>query len=96
VYSMAILLKEANLLRRSLLYATDLNPSVLEKVRKGIFPLALMKQYSESYIASGGTRDFSSYYTAQYGQAKFDNELSEKIIIRPITWSLTVLSTSST
>lgn len=81
VYSMAILLKEANLLRRSLLYATDLNPGVLEKVRKGIFPLAMMKQYSESYMASGGTRDFSSYYTAQYGQAKFDNELSEKIII---------------
>jgi chemotaxis protein methyltransferase CheR len=81
VYSMAILLKEANLLRKSLLYATDLNPTVLEKVRKGIFPLTQMKQYSESYIASGGTRDFSSYYTANYGQAKFDSELSEKIII---------------
>ncbi|KAA0993655.1 CheR family methyltransferase [Dyadobacter aurulentus] len=81
VFSMAILLKEANLLRKSLLYATDLNPTVLEKVRKGIFPLNQMKQYSESYIASGGTRDFSSYYTANYGQAKFDSELSEKIII---------------
>ncbi|MCE7060094.1 protein-glutamate O-methyltransferase CheR [Dyadobacter sp. CY343] len=81
VYSMAILLKEANLLRKSLLYATDLNPTVLEKVRKGIFPLTQMKQYSESYISSGGTRDFSSYYTANYGQAKFDSELSEKIII---------------
>ncbi|GGB84811.1 CheR family methyltransferase [Dyadobacter sediminis] len=81
VYSMAILLKEANLLRKSLLYATDLNPSVLEKVRKGIFPLNQMKQYSESYIASGGIHDFSMYYTAHYGQAKFDKELAEKIII---------------
>jgi chemotaxis protein methyltransferase CheR len=81
VFSMAILLKEADLLRKSLLYATDLNPTVLEKVRKGIFPLAQMKQYSESYIASGGTRDFSGYYTANYGQVKFDRELSEKIII---------------
>ncbi|WP_439559722.1 CheR family methyltransferase [Dyadobacter sp.] len=81
VYSMAILLKEAGLLRKSLLYATDLNPTVLEKVRKGIFPLSQMKQYSESYIASGGTRDFSGYYTANYGQAKFDKELAEKIII---------------
>lgn len=81
VYSMAILLQEANLLRKSLLYATDLNPSVLEKVRKGIFPLNQMKQYSESYIASGGIHDFSKYYTANYGQAKFNNELSEKIII---------------
>ncbi|KQS26776.1 protein-glutamate O-methyltransferase CheR [Dyadobacter sp. Leaf189] len=81
VFSMAILLKEAGLLRKSLLYATDLNPTVLEKVRKGIFPLSQMKQYSESYIASGGSRDFSGYYTANYGQAKFDRELAEKIII---------------
>ena len=81
VFSMAILLKEAGLLRRSLLYATDLNPSVLEKVRKGIFPLQQMKHYSESYIESGGLRDFSEYYTANYGQAKFNKELSEKIII---------------
>ncbi|HEV7379499.1 MAG TPA: protein-glutamate O-methyltransferase CheR [Dyadobacter sp.] len=81
VYSMAILLKEAGLLRKSLLYATDLNPTVLEKVRRGIFPMNQMKQYSESYIASGGEKDFSDYYIANYGQAKFDSELSEKIII---------------
>jgi len=81
VFSMAILLQEAGLLKKSLLYATDLNPSVLEKARKGIFPLNQMKQYSESYIASGGTKDFSTYYTANYGQAKLNEDLSEKIII---------------
>jgi chemotaxis protein methyltransferase CheR len=81
VYSMAILLKEANLLHKSLLYATDLNPSVLEKVRQGVFPLNQMKQYSESYISAGGLKDFSSYYTAHYGLAKFENELSERMII---------------
>ncbi|WP_149243748.1 CheR family methyltransferase [Dyadobacter sp. 32] len=81
VYSLAIMLREANLLHKSLLYATDLNPSVLDKVRKGIFPLNQMKQYSESYMTSGGQQDFSSYYTANYGQAKFKEELSEKIII---------------
>lgn len=81
VYSMAILLHEANLLSRSLLYATDINPAVLEKVRAGIFPLGAMKQYSESYIASGGKRDFSSYYTAQYSYAKFDEFLGQKIVL---------------
>lgn len=80
VYSMAILLLEANLLQKSLLYATDLNPSVLEKARKGVFPLTQMKQYSENYIASGGVQDFSKYYTANYGQAKFDTSLAEKMI----------------
>ncbi len=81
VYSMAILLQEANLLNKSLLYATDINPAVLEKVRAGIFPLSQMKQYSENYILSGGRKDFSSYYTAKYNAAKFDSALGKKIVL---------------
>jgi chemotaxis protein methyltransferase CheR len=80
VYSMAILLQEANLLHKSLLYATDLNPDVLEKARTGIFPLSSMKQYSENYILSGGKHDFSSYYTAKYDRVIFDAKLSQKMI----------------
>ena len=38
VYSMAIMLEESNLLHKSLLYATDLNPSVFEYIKKGNFP----------------------------------------------------------
>jgi len=81
VYSMAILLHEANLLNKSLLYATDINPTVLEKVRHGIYPISQMKQYSENYIASGGRADFSSYYTAQYNSAKFDEVLGKRIVL---------------
>lgn len=81
VYSMAILLHEANLLNKSLLYATDINPAVLAKVRSGIFPLSQMKQYSENYILSGGRKDFSSYYTAQYDAARFDEFLGKKIVL---------------
>ena len=80
VFSMAIVLKEANLLHKSLLYATDLNPQVLEKARRGVFSLVQMKQYSENYIESGGRNDFSAYYTAQYGQVKFEESLAEKMI----------------
>lgn len=81
VYSMAILLKEANLLHKSLLYATDINPGVLERVRKGIFPLSQMKQYSENYNLSGSKEALSKYYTAQYEWAKFDESLGSKMII---------------
>jgi chemotaxis protein methyltransferase CheR len=80
VYSMAIMLQEANLLHKALLYATDINPLVVEKLRKGIFPLKHMKQYSENYILSGGTKDFSDYYTAKYDLAKFDENLSRRMI----------------
>ena len=80
VYSMAILLKEANLLERSLIYATDINAAVVENIRKGVFPMSYMKQYSENYILSGGKSDFSKYYTAKYEWAKFDSSLSSKMI----------------
>lgn len=83
VYSMAILLDEAGLLHKSLLYATDLNPTVIENVRRGIFPMAHMKQYSENYIASGGKKDFSGYYTAKYDWAKFAERLKTKMIVAP-------------
>ncbi|WP_431217271.1 CheR family methyltransferase [Puia sp. P3] len=75
VYSMAILLKEAGLLHKSLLYGTDINPLVIEKARKGIFPVSQMQKYSENYIQSGGVKDFSAYYTANYHLAKFDSSL---------------------
>jgi chemotaxis protein methyltransferase CheR len=81
VYSMAIILHEANLLSRSLLYATDINPSVLERVREGIYPISQMKQYSENYINSGGKEDFSKYYSAHYNSVKFDEFLSKRIVL---------------
>ncbi|GAA4448549.1 protein-glutamate O-methyltransferase CheR [Rurimicrobium arvi] len=80
VYSMAILLKESGLLHKSLIYATDINPDVVEKTRSGIFPLIRMREYSENYRMAGGTQDFSSYYTAQYDRVIFRDELKEKMI----------------
>lgn len=80
VYSMAILLEEAQLLHKSLLYATDINPRVIEKARRGIFPVSLMQKYSDNYIQSGGKRDFSTYYSANYNLAKFDERLSQRMI----------------
>lgn len=80
-YSIAILLKEAGLYHKSLIYATDINPSVLEVARSGIFAISQMKIYSENYILSGGKNDFSDYYTANYDSAKFDKSLREKMIL---------------
>jgi len=80
IYSMAILLKEYGLLHKCLLYATDINQEVLEKAQKGIFPLLAMKTYSENYIKTGGTQQFSDYYTANYGHAKFDTELTKRMV----------------
>jgi len=80
VFSVAILLKELNLPHKSIIYATDINPNVLEKMASGIFPLTYMKLYSENYIAAGGTKDFSTYYTAKYDKAILDNELIQNMV----------------
>jgi chemotaxis protein methyltransferase CheR len=80
VYSMAIVLKEENLYHKSLIYATDINPSVLDIAKQGLVPLKQMKQYSENYINSGGKMDFSSYYSANYQYARFDPDLSKNMI----------------
>ncbi|MFT3751122.1 MAG: CheR family methyltransferase [Agriterribacter sp.] len=80
VYSVAIVLKEAGLLHKSILYATDINQGVLERAKSGIFPLSAMQHYSDNYLKSGGQEDFSSYYSANYNSVKFDPALSKNFI----------------
>lgn len=79
-YSLSILLHEANLAHKAIIYATDINPSVLETAKHGIYPIGLMRTYSENYINSGGTSDFSTYYTANYDHVRFISKLRERMI----------------
>jgi chemotaxis protein methyltransferase CheR len=79
VYSMAILLKEAGLLDRTILYATDINPRSLERARQGIFNIDNMRQYTSNYQGAGGKHSLSDYYTAAYDSAIMDKSLKENI-----------------
>jgi len=79
-YSISILLQELKLDKKSLIYATDINPTVLEKAQKGIYPVQQMKLYSESYIQSGGQKEFSNYYFANYDHVQFREDLKTNII----------------
>ncbi len=79
VYSLAILLREEDLLSRAIIYATDINPVSLDKARQGIFPLDGVRQYTANYQRSGGMSSFSDYYTAAYGGALFDRSLCENV-----------------
>jgi chemotaxis protein methyltransferase CheR len=81
VYSMAIMLQEENLLHKTLLYATDINPEALETARRGIYKLSSMKQYSENYIASGGKRSLPDYYIANYEHVRMDDSLMKRAIL---------------
>ena len=80
VYSTAILLEEEGLLDRTRIYATDINDSVLQQARGGIFPLNRMQEYTDNYIRAGGKRSFSEYYTAKYDGALFSPALTRNIV----------------
>src|SRR4029453_6226016 len=75
VYSLAILLEEEGIYARCRLYATDLSDGVLERARKGIFPLSAMRDYTMAYKAAGGRQGFSGYYMADQKNAIFKQSL---------------------
>ncbi|MET0609637.1 CheR family methyltransferase [Pseudomonas caspiana] len=79
VYSMAILLREEGLLERTIIYATDINPSSLEKAQQGIFSMENVRAYTDNYQKAGGQRAFSDYYTSAYDYAIFDKTLRENV-----------------
>jgi chemotaxis protein methyltransferase CheR len=81
VYSMAILLEEEDLYRRSRIYATDLNEIALKKARDGIFSLDCMKEYAQNYALAGGKETLSDYYTtADYDHAIFNQALRKNVV----------------
>jgi chemotaxis protein methyltransferase CheR len=80
IYSMAILLQEEGLYRKSLIYATDISHDVLRKAKEGIFPLAAMQEYTLNYMKAGGTREFSDYYTAHYDNVIFYPSLKTNVV----------------
>ncbi|WNG35068.1 protein-glutamate O-methyltransferase CheR [Archangium violaceum] len=80
VYSLAILLMEAGLYERSRIYATDMNASVVERAKSGIFPLEHMREYTANYLRAGGSAAFSDYYTANYDHAIFKAPLRKNIV----------------
>ncbi|HVU79602.1 MAG TPA: protein-glutamate O-methyltransferase CheR [Gaiellaceae bacterium] len=83
VYSLAILLGEEGLYDRTRIYATDINETVLERARAGVFPLDKMREYTENYIRAGGKRSFSEYYLAKYEGALFERSLTENVVWAP-------------
>jgi chemotaxis protein methyltransferase CheR len=78
--SLAIVLEEEGLLDRARIYATDFNAAVVDRARSAQFPLSRMKAYTENYLAAGGTREFSRYYTADGPIARFSPELMQSTV----------------
>lgn len=79
VYSMAILLLEEGLLKRSHLYATDISVETLEQAKRAIYPEDQLKLFENNYRASGGRRQLSNYLSRDYGSIKLHDYLKDSI-----------------
>ncbi len=79
-YSMAIMLEEEGLAHKAKIYATDMNDIVLEKAAAGVIPLQKMQSYTKNYLAAGGNRSFSEYYTADSNGAVLNPSLLKNIV----------------
>jgi chemotaxis protein methyltransferase CheR len=80
VVSLAIALREADLLERSLIYATDMDADVISRARSGSFPVEKLRDYTRNYLEAGGSEAFSRYYAVIGDRAVFDPELLKDVV----------------
>ena len=80
VYSLAILLQEAGLRKKSFIYGTDINTEVLQEARKGIYSLRKIKSYAENYQFAGLSGSITDHFTILYDAATIHNELKQNTL----------------
>ncbi len=80
VYSLAIALEEEGIHDRCRVYATDINDPILKKAKDGIYPLDVIKTYTNNYVRAGGKRLFSDYYTMAYERAIMKSSLRDNVV----------------
>jgi chemotaxis protein methyltransferase CheR len=79
-YSLAILLHEEGLLSKTIIYATDINPTTLQKAAAGVFDLERIAGFTANHHKSGARSSLSDYYSAAYGRAVFNKSLKDHIV----------------
>ena len=62
VYSTAIILNELGLLHKSIIYATDFNPVVIEEAKNAIYSLERFKKAEEAYDQLGFKMPLENYF----------------------------------
>ncbi|TYQ16191.1 UNVERIFIED_CONTAM: chemotaxis protein methyltransferase CheR [Acetivibrio alkalicellulosi] len=79
-YSLAMLLNEQKMLHKTQIYATDINPYIIEEAKNGFYSLDTIITEKNNYTRAGGTKDFYNYFDIKGNCAKVSKFLSEKIL----------------
>lgn len=85
VYSMAILLKELELLDKAQIIATDIDNMILEKAKSGKIILRNMELNSKNYLRVNEEKgDLMKYYKVNNDMAELDKELLQNVSFRTL------------
>ncbi len=81
VYSMCIVLHEEGVSQKRIqVYATDFNELILDRAKKGVYPIDSVRNDTVNYQKAGGLNSFSDYYTAGYETVKIITPLQDRIL----------------
>ncbi|MBF0138002.1 MAG: protein-glutamate O-methyltransferase CheR [Magnetococcales bacterium] len=80
VYSLAILLHEADLLKHARIYATDIDDEVLAKARDGVYHLDRLAPFADNYRQAGGHGSLGEYLTTGHGLFRMHDWLRDNMV----------------
>lgn len=75
-YSLGILMREHELLHKTFIYGTDLNPDFVSYAKRGIYEPRLFESYQKNYLEAGGLDNFNNYMKME------GDDLSEEILLK--------------
>lgn len=79
-YSLAIMLKEAGLLEKTQIYATDINPYIIEQAKNGFFSKDSFEKSYKNYFEADGKMFFEDYFEDLETCYQIKKEISKNIL----------------
>ena len=80
VYSIAILLKKSNMLKKSIIYATDFNKTVLEEAKNGFLSYDSYNTAKKNYNLVDSSDDLDKYFIKNNNFVKIKQDIQDKIL----------------
>ncbi len=79
-YSLAIMLKEAGILDKTQIYATDINPYIIEEAKNGLYSMSTLDKDISNYRSAEGEDNFIKYFEINRSYIKVKEELMKNIL----------------